>query len=81
MSIAIFFSGINLMAIIALGIYIVLLLVANKQCLYVVKGCWKLETRIEKIVVTIVNVRHCPSFCVNRKLQDSGFILESCFQI
>ena len=25
--------------------------------------------------------RHCPSFCVNRKLQDSGFILESCFQI
>ena len=26
-------------------------------------------------------VRHCPQFCVNRKLQDSGFILESCFQI
>ena len=25
--------------------------------------------------------RHCPQFCVNRKLQDSGFILESCFQI
>ena len=24
---------------------------------------------------------HCPQFCVNRKLQDSGFILESCFQI
>ena len=26
-------------------------------------------------------IRHCPPFCVNRKLQDSGFILESCFQI
>ena len=26
-------------------------------------------------------IRHCPRFCVNRKLQDSGFILESCFQI
>lgn len=25
--------------------------------------------------------RHCPQFCVNRKLQDSVFILESCFQI
>ena len=25
--------------------------------------------------------RHCPQFCVNRKLQDSGFILEFCFQI
>ena len=24
---------------------------------------------------------HCPQFCVNRKLQDSGFILESCFLI
>jgi len=31
----------------------------------------------------IVDARnwHCPPFCVNRKLQDSGFILESCFQI
>ena len=28
-----------------------------------------------------VTCRHCPQFCVNRKLQDSGFILESCFQI
>ena len=25
--------------------------------------------------------RHCPRFCVNRKLEDSSFILESCFQI
>ena len=24
---------------------------------------------------------HYKIFCVNRKLQDSGFILESCFQI
>ena len=24
---------------------------------------------------------HCPRFCVNRKLEDSSFILESCFQI
>ena len=24
---------------------------------------------------------HCPQFCVNRKLQYLGFILESCFQI
>ena len=24
--------------------------------------------------------RHCPRFCVNRKLEDSSFILESCFQ-
>ena len=23
-------------------------------------------------------VRHCPRFCVNRKLEDSSFILESC---
>ena len=29
----------------------------------------------------ILSVGHCPPFCVNRKLQDSGFILESCFQI
>ena len=28
-----------------------------------------------------VKKEHCPQFCVNRKLQDSGFILESCFQI
>jgi hypothetical protein len=26
-------------------------------------------------------IRHCPRFCVNRKLEDSSFILESCFQI
>ena len=24
-----------------------------------------------------VLIWHCPQFCVNRKLQDSGFILES----
>ncbi|WP_230587822.1 PH domain-containing protein, partial [Bacteroides fragilis] len=24
---------------------------------------------------------HCPEFCVNRKLQDSGFIFKSHFQI
>ena len=28
-----------------------------------------------------LSVGRCPPFCVNRKLQDSGFILESCFQI
>ena len=28
-----------------------------------------------------VKFRHCPRFCVNRKLEDSSFILESCFQI
>jgi len=31
--------------------------------------------------VQLYRKRHCPQFCVNRKLQDSGFILESCFQI
>ena len=31
--------------------------------------------------VPLSKKRHCPQFCVNRKLQDSGFILESCFQI
>ncbi len=39
----------------------------------------KRDIKIDRIVNN--NMWHCPQFCVNRKLQDSGFILEFCFQI
>ena len=35
----------------------------------------------ETALFKVCDYGHCPQFCVNRKLQDSGFILESCFQI
>ena len=35
----------------------------------------------EVIRKTLSDKWHCPRFCVNRKLEDSSFILESCFQI
>ena len=38
------------------------------------------ETVAPKIETVRIK-RHCPRFCVNRKLEDSSFILESCFQI
>ena len=35
----------------------------------------------ESRIVASSYLQHCPRFCVNRKLEDSSFILESCFQI
>lgn len=32
-------------------------------------------------LLSFKSIGHCPRFCVNRKLEDSSFILESCFQI
>ena len=51
--------------------------------------CYKVYKEKNSILLLFHRIRdnantkkwHCPSFCVNRKLQDSGFILESCFQI
>ena len=42
---------------------------------------WVAKVGIWMILIGAIIFRHCPPFCVNRKLQDSGFILESCFQI
>ena len=52
-------------------------------CYFRKKSNWKFERRVKlnKEGNMYRTKWHCPQFCVNRKLQDSGFILESCFQI
>ena len=40
-----------------------------------------LHTQGKAYIVDSLLEWHCPRFCVNRKLEDSSFILESCFQI
>ena len=41
----------------------------------------KVIAPVDNAKIPKIDQGHCPQFCVNRKLQDSGFILESCFQI
>ena len=57
--------------------------VQAEASIHIIKGKVTCEGKgIQGIMVTDGRIcGHCPRFCVNRKLEDSSFILESCFQI